>query len=125
MYQQSGNFGRHRQVEFGRYLKGLRERRGLSRTQVAGEFGINIWEIEKGNRPVPDKLLVDLAEKYREPLGKVLMNKYWPQLPLLTGILEPTELVADLHRYFYPEEVEEVMDYISSLLRKRASVNKA
>ena len=124
MFQQSANFGRQRQVDFGRYLKNLRERRGLSRTQVAGEFHINIWEIEKGNRPVSDKLLIRLAQRYGEPLGEVLMNKYSPQLPLLTGIMEPTKLVADLHKYLYPEEVEEVTGYIASLLHKRATANK-
>lgn len=125
MNQQSANFGRQRQVDFGRYLKDLRERRGLSPTQVASEFNVNIWEIEKGKRPVSDQLLVQLAEKYREPLGNMLMTKYCPQLPLLADIMEPTKLVADLHKYFYPEEVEEVMDYIASLLRRRATANKA
>ena len=125
MKQQSTNFGRQRQVDFGRYLRDLRVRRGLSRTQVAGELRINIWEIERGKRPVSDQLLVQLAEKYREPLGDMLMTKYCPQLPLLADIMEPTKLVADLHKYFYPEEVEDVMDYIASLLRRRATANKS
>ncbi len=124
MERQSANFGRQRQIDFGRYLKDLRERRGLSRTQVAEEFGIHIWDIEKGKRLVPDQLLVQLAEKYREPLGAMLMTKYCPQLPLLDDIMEPTKLVADLHKYFYPDEVEEVMDYIASILHKRTTANK-
>jgi transcriptional regulator with XRE-family HTH domain len=125
MKQQSANFGHKRQVDFGLYLKDLRERRGLSRTQVADELNINIWEIEKGNRSISDERLMQLAIKYREPLGEMLMKKYWPQLPLLTGIMEPTKLVADLHKYLYPEEVERVTVYIASVLRKRVTANKS
>jgi len=124
MSQQSANFGRQRQAEFGHYLRGLRERRGLKQQQVAGDLHINLCEIEKGDRPVSDQLLIQLARRYGEPLGEMLMKKYWPQLPLLPGIMEPTKLVADLHKYLYPEEVEEVTGYIASLLLRRATANK-
>lgn len=125
MNQQSANFGRQRRVAFGRYLRDLREDRGLSPKQVADELHINIWDIEKGGRPVSDQLLIQLARRYREPLGEMLMKKYWPQLPLLTGIMEPTKLVADLHKYLFPEEVEDVTGYIASVLSKRATANRA
>lgn len=125
MIQQSANFGQQRRAEFGRYLRDLRKRRGLKQYQVAGDLHINLSDIEKGKRPVDDELLIQLARRYGEPLGEMLMNKYWPQLPLLSGIMEPTKLVTDLNKYFYPEEVEEVMDYIASLLRKRTAANRS
>lgn len=125
MNQQSANFGRQRQVDFGRYLRELRERRGLSRTQVADELHINIWEIEKGKRPASVDLLLRLAKKYDVPLEDLLRKKYSPQLPLLDGIIQPAELVKDLQQELHPNDMEEVTRYIAFLLLKRATANRS
>lgn len=128
MRRQGINFNQQRR-EFGAYLKDLRKRRHLTLEKVAIDLGISASEIshiEDGSRKsVPDQLLIRLAERYRVPLGEVLMKKYWPQLPLLTGIDEPTKLVTDLHKYLYPEEVEDVTGYIESVLLKRATANRS
>ena len=125
MNQQSANFGRQRQVDFGRYLRELRERRGLSRTQVADKLHINIWEIEKGRRTISVDQLIRMAEKYDVPLEDLLRKKYSPQLPLLDGIIQPAELVKDLQQELHPEDMEELTRYIAFLLLKRAAANRA
>ena len=127
MSQQSIDFRRQRR-EFGAYLKDLRKRRHLTLEKVASALGVSAGEIsliEKGSRRGSDQLLIRLAERYGEPLGEMLMKKYWPQLPFLTGIVEPTKLVTDLHKYLYPEEVEEVTRYIAFLLLRRATANRS
>lgn len=128
MNQQSTNFGQDRQAKFGFYLKGLRRRRGLKQKEVAGELGMkpeSLSMIEKGSRRAPDQLLVELAEKYRVPLEELLRQKYWPQLPLLDGIMHPAELVKDLQQDLHPEDMEEVTSYIAFLLLKRVAANKS
>lgn len=111
MNQQNTNSGRQRRVDFGRYLKDLRRRRNLTQVQVARELGINLCEIEKGNRSASDKLLSKLAEKYNVPLEQILERKYWPQLSLLTRIMRPTEMIEDLLEVLEgiePEERKEI-----------------
>ena len=100
--------GRQQRVEFGRYLKDLRKNRKLTQAHVAGEFGVNLCEIEKGNRSAPDKLLRKLAERYNVPLEQILERKYWPQLSLLTRIMRPTEVLEDLLEGIEPEERKEI-----------------
>jgi transcriptional regulator with XRE-family HTH domain len=128
MSQQSNNSSQQRR-EFGAYLKDLRKRRHLTLEKVGSDLGISAGEIsyiESGSRrSISDQLLIRLAERYGVPLGEMLMKKYWPQLPLLTGIVEPSKLVADLHKYLYPEEVEEVTRYLAFLLLKRAAANSS
>ena len=127
MSQRANNSVQQRR-RFGSYLKDLRNRRNLTLEKVSGDIRISIGEIsyiESGTRKrIPDQLLIDLAKEYRVPLGEVLMQKYWPQLPL-PGIMEPTKFISDLHKYLYPEEVEKVTAYIASVLRKRAEANKS
>lgn len=124
MNQKSANFGRQRRVEFGRYLKELRERRRLEQQQVARELHINLCDIEKGGRSASVDQLIRLAEKYDVPLEELLRKKYSPQLPLLDAIVQPAELVKDLQKELRPEEAEEVTRYIAFLLLRRATANK-
>lgn len=128
MSQQRNN-SRQKRREFGSYLKELRNRRKLTLEEVSIGLGISISEIsyyESGFRKsIPDQILIQLAEIYSVPLGEILMRKYWPQLPLLIGIVEPTRLVADLHKYLYPEEVEDVTRYLASILRKRETAARS
>lgn len=126
MNQQSANFGRQRQVAFGRYLRELRGRRTtLTQQQVADDLHINLCAIEKGGRPATVDLLIRLAEKYDVPLEELLREKYRPQLPLLDGIIRPAELVRDLQQDLHPEDVEEVTRYIAFLLLKRVAANRS
>jgi transcriptional regulator with XRE-family HTH domain len=125
MSQQSANFGRQRRVEFGHYLRELRERRVLQQKEVARELHINLCDIEKGGRSVSVAVLIRLAEKYNVPLEELLRKKYSPQLPLLDGIMRPTDLVKDLQQELHPEDMEELTRYIAFLLLKRATANRS
>lgn len=128
MERRGTDFGQQRQAEFGLYLRALREQRHLKQKDVASDLGISAAElcsIEKGYRRAGDQLLVELAEKYREPLEELLRRKYWPQLPLLTGIIEPTEHVTNLRKKLRPEDMQEVRRYIAFLLLRRATSNRS
>jgi len=128
MKQRSTDFGEQRQAEFGLYLRALRERRHLKQKDVASDLGISAAElcsIEKGYRRAGDQLLVELAEKYRVPLEELLRKKYWPQLPLLTGIMEPTEHITNLRKELRPEDMQEVRRYEAFLLLRRVTANKS
>ena len=128
MNQRSTDFGQQRQAEFGLYLRALRKHRHLKQKDVASELGISAGElcsIEKGYRRAGDQLLVELADKYRVPLEELLRKKYWPQLPLLTGIMEPTEHIGDLQEDLHPEDVEELRRYTAFLRLRRARANKS
>lgn len=131
MNQQSSNFGRQRQVAFGRYLRDLRGRTRppLTQKQVADEFHINLCEIEKGERSASVELSIKLAKKYNVPVEDILERKYSPQLPLLTGIMRPTEVTEDLLKEIRPEEMqqieEEVKRYTAFLLLRRATANRS
>jgi len=81
--------------------------------------------IERGKRKAPDELLIQLAKKYQVPLEEILLNKYWPQLPLLTGIMKPAELIRDIQKELHPEDMQEVTRYIAFLLLRRTTANKS
>lgn len=128
MNQQSTNFGQQRRVDFGRYLKELRDQR--DRTQMEVEDSLHMKHgrlslIESGDRPVSDQLLVQLAIEYGVPPEELVMKKYWPQLPFPTGAFEPTEFLVELQKELRLEEVTEVRRYIAFLLLRRATANKS
>lgn len=131
MSQQSSNFGSQRQIVFGRYLRDLRERvrPPLTQKQVADEFHINLSDIERGERSASVELLIKLAKKYNVPVEDILERKYSPQLPLLTGIMRPTEVTEDLLKEIRPEEMqqieEEVKRYTAFLLLRRVTANRS
>lgn len=131
MSRQSTNFEKKRQAQFGSYLRDLRKRRDLKQYKVAEQFSVNLSAIEKGDRPAPDRLLIELAEKYGEPLEELLRHKYWPQLPLLTAIMEPTELPKEIEDYLKELEEElgkddkkELTRYAAFLLLRRHVANR-
>ena len=109
-------------AEFGSYLKDLQKKRWKRQKEAAAELNISpeqFSDILRGKRLAPDHLLIRLAEKCDVPLEEILMRKYWPQLPLLTGIVEPAELPRDLMKELDPQEVEEVTRYAAFLLLRR------
>ena len=113
---------------FGLYLKELRKRQKLKQKNVASELGIKqetLSRIEHGRRKSADELLIQLAKKYQVPFEEVLLNKYLPQLPLLTGIMKPAELVRDLQKELRPQDMQEVTRYIAFLLLRRTTANKS
>lgn len=111
-----------RRAEFGSYLKDLIKKRWKWQKEAAADLDIHpeqLSDIVRGKRPAPDHLLIRLAEKCDVPLEEILMRKYWPQLPLLTGIVEPAELPRDLIKELDPQELEEVTRYAAFLLLRR------
>ncbi len=128
MNQSSADFCRQRRIDFGQYLKGLREDREKTQTEVEGHLKIKhgrLSLIESGERPVSDQLLLDLAKEYNVPLEEILRARYRPQLYLLDGIMRPAELIRDLKEDLRPEDMEEVTRYIAFLLLKRVAVGKS
>ena len=129
MNQRSTDFERQRRIDFGRYLKELRERPEKKKTQTEIEDHLNIKQgclslIESGDRPVSDGLLVGLAKEYNVPLEAVLRERYWPQLFLLSlvAIIDPKqlsmELIKELEKDFEAER-RDFTRYVEMLLRKR------
>ena len=89
-------FEKARREHLGKYLKELRVNCEFKQKKISEEFGVNLNEIEKGNRPVDDDLLFNLSKKYDTPLEDILERNHWPQLRLLSCIIRPTEVKADL-----------------------------
>lgn len=116
------NSSQQRQEKFGEYLRGLVKQRWHWQKEAADELGISeeiLSRIINGKNFAPDKLLIILSEKCNVPLEEILRRKYWPQLFLLTGIIEPTELTTDLVDELNDVELEELTRYAAFLLLRR------
>lgn len=119
------DFGYQFQLKFGSYLRDLRKSQNLTLKKVAKDIGITdsyLSMIETGARGVTDRILEGLASKYGLPLEQMIIKRYWPQLPLLAGIVEPTEDLSNLVKSLRPEEVEEVKRYIAFLRLRKAAL---
>lgn len=119
------DFGYQTRLKFGSHLRGLRKSQNLTLKKVAKDIGITdsyLSMIETGERRVTDRILEGLASKYGVPLEQMIIKRYWPQLPLLAGIIEPTEDLSNLVKSLRPEEVEEVKRYIAFLRLRKAAL---
>lgn len=94
---------------------------------AALELGISaetLSYILRGKRQAPDELLTKISEKCNVPLEDILTRKYWPQMLLLSGIIEPSKITKNLLEELDPPELEEITRYAAMLLLKRyASTN--
>jgi len=135
MNQKSRDFERKRRIDFGRYLRDLRERPGKKKTQIEVEGHLDIKSgclslIESGDRLVSDGLLVELAKEYDVPPDGVLRERYWPQLFLLSlvAIIDPKqlsrELIEELEKGFEEAERRDFTRYIAVLLHRRGRVKQ-
>lgn len=125
---------RQRRCDFGLYLRGLREDRGLTQTKIGCAIGITGGEvslIESGQRPISDESLIRLAEKYGVLLGEMLRKKYWPQLILLPliSIINPEQLPKDLVEELVKgglkeEGRREITQQLEKLLRGQSRVEQ-
>jgi transcriptional regulator with XRE-family HTH domain len=121
-----GDSGYQSRFKFGSYLRDLRKGKNLTLTKVAKDIGITcsyLSMIETGERGVTDRILKGLAGKYGVPLEQMIIKRYWPQLPLLAGIVEPTEDLSNLVKSLRSEEVEEVKQYIAFLRLRKAALD--
>ena len=122
-------------MEFGAYLRGLRERNmPFSQAEAARRLGLTRQELnyyEKGTRVPPDSLLIHLAHLYHRPTAEVLERAYWPQLVLLPliAIIDPgqlsRDLIEELEKGLEGEERKEITRHIEELLLRRATANRS
>lgn len=112
-------------LKFGSHLRGLRKSQNLTLEKVAKDIGITdgyLSMIETGQRRATNRILEGLASKYGLPLEQMRIKRDWPQLPLLAGIIEPTEDLSNLVKSLRPEEVQEVKRYIAFLRLRKAAL---
>ena len=129
MVQHNNKFNKSRKEFLGQYLKRVRIRRKFKQKEIAKEYNINLYAIEKGERSASDELLGKLAQRYGVPLEEIMERKYWPQLRLLSCIVRPTDVAADILKDFEsdltPKEMEEIIEeikrYTAFLLLSRHS----
>jgi len=123
-------------VQFGAYLRELRENRtSLSQAEAARQLGLkrrqDLNYYEKGDRAPSDSLLMNLAHLYHVPTAEVLERAYWPQLVLLPliAIIDPEQLprdfIEELEKGLEEEERIEITRHIKELLLRRATANRS
>ena len=79
--------------------------------------------IEGGRRQPKDEFLSWLSKKYGVSLEEILMNKYWPQLTFLTGIMKPSAGMTNITTQLHPDDQEEVVRYAAFLQLKRYAIS--
>ena len=72
-----------------------------------------------GRNTAPDDLLMIVSEKCSIPFEEIIRIKYWPQLILLTGIMDPKELTKNIVEELDEQELEELTRYAAFLLLRR------
>lgn len=121
------NYSQQQRSQFGSYLKEMIKRRWKRQKEAAVELDISeekLSYILRGKRTAPDSLLISLSEKCSVPLEEMLRKKHWPQLFLLTGIVEPAELTKNLVEELEEKELEELTRYAAFLLLRRHVVTE-
>jgi len=111
-------FEKARREHLGKYLKKLRKKRNFKQNEIAEEFGINLYAIEKGCRPVTDDLLFTLSKKYDTPPEDIMERKHWPQLRLLSCIIRPTEVTSDLLSEIESELTSQELEDITEEIKR-------
>ena len=134
------NFKRQRtELEFeelGEYLTNLRKNNtSLNQAAAARELGFKtrqqLRNYEIGRTRPSGPILIQLAELYKVPPEEVLAKAYWPQLLLLTAIMEPSELpkkvedyLKDLEKQLKEEDMQDLTRYAAVLCLRRHLINQ-
>ena len=111
------------QPGLGRYLRAMREAKGLSLRQVEAKSGISnafISQMESGKAKQPSPIILyKLAETYGVPYESLMELAGYPSPSALTT--EPRSASAVFRRFgeITPTEEAELLDYLS-FLRSRA-----
>lgn len=122
MNNQNSSSKRVQRGEFGGYLRGLIKKHWKRQKEAATDLGISaetLSHILSGRNTVPDNLLIIVSEKCGIPLEEILRMKYWPQLLLLTGIVDPKELTKNIVEELDEQELVELTRYAAFLLLRR------
>jgi len=128
-------YGRRSSKEFGRCLKAWRKGKELTLHDAAIQLGLKckspeayLSQIERGQRPIPERLLINVSNVYSIPAEEVLKEAYSPQLPLpiLAAVTKSTALpkqienyLRDLESKLEDKDKEELAHYASFLLVRR------
>ncbi len=131
------SYGRTINKEFARALKTWREAVPLTQDKASRKLGIKsrcpgayLSQIETGNRPIPDAVLLKVPKVYKQPSEKVLKLAYSPQLPfpILATILENQITVEQIEVYLRKskfklnkEEKMELLNFANFLVLRRKS----
>lgn len=131
------HYGRKPSTEFGAYLKQWRGEAQLTLEEAASKLGLKckkpaayLSQIERGHKPIPDAVLVNVARVYHVSPDKVLGKAYWPQLILLPliAVIDPGQLpkdfIEELEKGLDDEERRKITQYIDKLLRGRDKVKQ-
>lgn len=126
------HYGRKPSTEFGDCLKQWRDEAQLTLEEAASKLGFKckkpeayLSQIERGHKPIPDEVLVNVARVYHVSPDKVLGKAYWPQLILLPliAIVDPEQLpkdhIEELQKGLKEEERREITQRIEKLLISR------
>ena len=101
-------YGREKDGKFGGVLKAWRENADLTLHEAAVLLDLRckcpeayLCQIEKGHRPIPDKLLVKVPDVYKVAAEEVIKQAYHPQLsfPFFDELIKPTDLPKPFKDY--------------------------
>ncbi len=113
---------REQRIKFGSYLRSLLKQHWKKQKEAAADLGLSEEKLSfilRGRRTAPDNLLTIVSEKCGVPLEEILMRKHWPQLLLITGIVDPEELTRNIVEELDGQELAELTRYAAFLLLKR------
>ena len=129
------HYGRRISKHFGKDLRRWREEASLTLAQAAPKLGLKgkspgayLSQIERGKKPVPEVVLLNVARAYNRSAEEVLKKAYHPQLPLpfLTAMMDLNVSWEDVEEYlketkaeFEDEEKKEIINYATFLLVRR------
>ena len=122
MNNQNNSSQRVQRREFGGYLRSQIKKHWKRQKEAATDLGISaetLSYILSGRNIAPDDLLIIVSEKCGIPLEEILRIKYWPQLLLLTGIVDPKELTKNIVEELDEQELVELTRYAAFLLLRR------
>ena len=128
-------YGRRSSKEFGQRLRAWRQKAALTLHDAAIRLGLEckspeayLSQIELGQRPIPERLLINVSNVYSIPAEEVLKEAYSPQLalPILAAVTRPTALpkpiedyLRDLESKLEDKDKEELAHYAGFLLARR------
>jgi transcriptional regulator with XRE-family HTH domain len=128
-------YGRRSSKEFGLCLKSWRKNAKLTLHEASIRLGLEckspeayLSQIERGQRPIPERVLINVSNVYTISAEEVLKEAYSPQLtlPILAAITKPTALhkqiedyLRDLEKELEDKDKEELAHYASFLLIRR------
>ena len=109
MLMRRNHYGRKPSKEFGEWLKQCRKDALLTLEDAAKRLGITskkpgsyLTMIEKGQRAIPDAVLLNVSAVYNVSQEEVLQKAYWLQLalPMLTAVVELSALAKGTDEHF-------------------------